>query len=224
MKQSDADKRCICCGSADILYLSAANLRRCGFCGYMGQVKIEPFDYGAEYVAKGYAAAPVLEMSWLRLSILHPFVKKGRVLDFGYGDGEFVRQANRAGYEAYGFDTHNDNLNCPTVGDCSGKWDAVTMFDSIEHVADLKTAFDRLDSDVFVITTPHPGDNPPEGEILSWRHYKPNEHLHYFTPAALSWFFRSRGYRLMHFDNTEDMIRKNPGKDPNVVTYVFRRG
>lgn len=199
-----------------------SGLLHCQNCGHLWQETVEPMKYGAEYVA-GYAGRPTVELSWVRLAFLWLYKKSGRILDIGYGDGEFIRQASRAGFFTMGYDAHGDDIGVPVVKELQlGVFDIVTMFDSFEHMADLNEPFKAAPS-MFVVTVPWLPEGVTDESIKSWRHYKPNEHLHYFTEKSLRAVFSRHGYGMETRLNIEDIIRKNPQSSPNTMTFIFRK-
>ncbi len=214
---------CPCCYSENVVTWRKANVYRCKNCGHAWQKKIKPFGYGGEY-ASAYDTRPAVEMSWVRLSHLWKFSRGSKVLDIGYGNGEFIRQARRAGYDAYGFDTHSE----PTEGvravkDISGQWDVVTFFDSWEHIKDLRF-INEIQSRLFVITIPNLPPLIDEKGLQLWKHYKPNEHLHYFTKASAFAFFLNNGYVVIDVSDIEDVIRTPSGHFANTLTFTIKRG
>jgi hypothetical protein len=211
---------CRCCDSQNTYKIHELNLIRCQSCGYAWQTDIQPFIYNSEYV-DSYKKTPTLEMSYIRLTVLHKYVKSGRIIDIGYGDGEFIRQSIARGYEAYGYDVNN-TVNVPKVNNISGQWDAVTMFDSLEHVEDIEELIEKIYSRYIIITIPHFCPSIQDGEISTWRHYKPNEHLHYFSKKALILFMQKNGYNVLEAYEHEDLIRKSNYKHPNTMTFVFK--
>lgn len=212
---------CHCCKqSTNIVNLHDIELYRCHSCGYAWQYNIKPFNYDYKYV-DGYKKTPALEMSYVRLTVLHKHVKQGRILDVGYGDGEFIRQAISRGYEAYGYDVNNV-VNVPKVTNITGNWDAVTFFDSLEHIYDIQGFIEKIYSRYIIITIPNFCHSILDGEISSWKHYKPNEHLHYFSKKALILFMQNNGYNVIDAHEYEDLIRRANSKHPNTMTFVFR--
>ncbi len=132
--------------------------------------------------------------------------EQASVLDFGYGNGAFLKRMSAAGFTTYGIDVHGVDYGIldwkvgidsnPTV---------VTAFDSIEHVPNFEFFF-SLRPHVFVISTPYRpvwfGRN-----YSKWKHYKPGEHLHYFSLRSLTLLFARHGYCLSSVGTPEDIIR-----------------
>ncbi len=217
--------KCQCCHSEQIECQQIVGLKVCKDCGYRWQVEIKPFKYDQQYLEFGYSDAPLVAMAWIRLSFVFKYMQNfGKLLDVGCGFGNFVRAARHASFDAYGFDVHqiDTGSSAPRVDSFYGKWDAVTLFDSFEHFEDFEKVF-AIDTKWFFITVPHLDESMSVSEIKNWKHYKPDEHLHYFTVKAMHSLFRKNGYMLMEAVNLEDVIRK-PARNGqfNTMTYAFR--
>lgn len=210
---------CNCCQSTQGETWGKLNVWRCSVCGYIAQISIQPVVYGKEYL-RTYEGRPTVQMSWVRLGYIYRFLQSGTILDIGYGDGEFIRQARYAKYAAFGYDTHQDDLGVPTAN-MAGNWDAITMFDSWEHMPDLTAPLASKAKYVF-LTVPHLETSATPEWLESWRHFKPNEHIHYFTRAAIHFWWNRHGYEVIDACPVEDVIRKGP-ESPNTMTYTIRR-
>lgn len=213
---------CPCCLSQEWSRWPLSGLLHCHSCGHLWQYRPAPIEYGKKYL-ETYKGRPTLELSWVRLAFLYIYKKDGRILDIGYGDGEFIRQGSRAGFTVLGYDAHMDEIGVPVVKSLEpGVFDIVTMFDSFEHMPDLNEPF-KVAPSLFVVTVPWLPEGVMDENIRTWRHYKPNEHLHYFTEKSLRAVFSRHGYGMETREPIEDLIRKNPQASPNTMTFVFRR-
>jgi hypothetical protein len=217
---------CIICNSENVETWPTSQLSKCAKCGHIWQTAVDKtIEYGAAYVERGYTgrAVPSLEMAYVRLATLYRFMRSGRVLDVGYGDGEFVRQANKRGLTAFGYDIHADEVaGVPIIDALAGDFDAVTLFDSLEHFQYLTHLF-TVRPRFFVVTIPHTPADITDDKIIYWRHYKPNEHLHYFSTNSICALFARFGYTRLENYPIEDIIRKNPEQEVNTMTYIFKR-
>lgn len=214
--------RCPVCDRSVFVSWPKSGLYSCLVCTHLWQPHYEPFDYGDKYVA-GYADKPTRDMAFLRLGFLSAFhAQGGKLLDVGAGDGAFVRAALQAGFDAHAQDIAPRSDDLPRVTALDGEFDVVTCFDSLEHFPDLLQIF-RAKAAVYVVTIPHRPQDLTDDNAKEWRHYKPDEHLHYFSKESLGLFFHRAGYRLAAHASVEDAIRKGLTV-PNTMTYVFRRG
>lgn len=197
------------------------DLARCRTCGHVYQRDTTAVvRYDAEYL-KTYETYPRLAMTCLRLGYLKAHLETGRLLDVGHGAGDFVRMARDAGFDAFGHDIHGVDVGIresPLVGDET--WDVVTFFDSLEHFEDLAPVR-SLARRARLILVSLPQTPPSFPDDRTWKHYKPGEHLHYFSLESLATLFN--GHRLERISNVEDAIRRGPGGRPNIRTASFRR-
>jgi hypothetical protein len=195
------------------------DLRGCRACGHIFQYPpIVTARYDAQYVGR-YDAYPTEGISLLRLAFLEGYVRGGRLLDVGYGNGAFIRVAEAAGFAAFGYDVHGEDYGIAEIdihADAS-EWDVVTFFDSLEHFADLQPVRALFERTRFVMVSvpQRPPDFPGD---RAWRHYRPGEHLHYFSEASLQ---RLVARPLLAASNVEDIIRRPAQGRPNILTCLF---
>ncbi|KWV91368.1 bifunctional 2-polyprenyl-6-hydroxyphenol methylase/3-demethylubiquinol 3-O-methyltransferase UbiG [Erythrobacter sp. YT30] len=133
-----------------------------------------------------------------------------RVLDVGCFDGFFVRKLKDHGIEAYGIDFNRkaiadgaerfsleDRLSTKTTQEIlaeGGRFDAVTMFEVIEHLEDFQQVLKDCKSllkpgGLFIISAPN--------NDMSWRpplDYPPH-HLSRFSPKSLDKLVQKHGLR-----------------------------
>lgn len=175
-------------------------------------------DYGAGYL-KTYDQYPTDTISHLRLGFLKAFVGKGSLLDIGYGKGDFVRAAIRGGFDAFGSDVHGVPCGVREVDLATDEreWDVVTFFDSLEHFPDFAMVCNPLSRAKYaLISLPStPADFPMN---RNWRHYKPGEHLHYFSVPSLCHLV---GKKLLCTSNLEDTVRGSLNNSQNILTVIF---
>lgn len=198
----------ICC-SADLLYHNN-NLTLCQNCQHIFQSDLCVTQvYNASY-AHQYDTLPHQELSSIRWNFLQDLLclpKGSKILDIGYGNGSFLRYARQQGMEIYGIDLHNENFDIPNIQfNTNIEFDLVCFFDSLEHFDEfskplsLKTKNVILsipDTISFILQTP-----------TIWRHYKPGEHLHYFSRKSLDLIMNRWGltYKISQ-DHPEDILR-----------------
>ena len=142
--------------------------------------------YDAAY-ARQYDTRPVKAMSEVRWHFIQTYLNLpmgSRVLDVGYGNGAFLKHAHTAGMKIHGIDIHSENFGIPHVGfDTPLVFDLICFFDSLEHFPDFSPIF-KLRSRNIIVSIP----NTPSFVLSrpqAWRHFKPGEHLHYFSHKSL---------------------------------------
>lgn len=203
---------------------SVPGLHRCRDCDHIFQRPLAvTASYNYQYVKQRYEAYATTDlMSHLRLGFMramHP--KPGRLLDVGYGNGSFLKLAAKAKYDTFGNDVHGCGEQFGVRDAClnGDTWDVITFFDSLEHFPDLTLPRQVCKQAVLVIVS-IPCRPEDEREILSWKHYRPGEHLHYFSPQSLSVFME--GKQPLACLDLEDTIRGDRCGQWNILTSAWK--
>jgi 2-polyprenyl-3-methyl-5-hydroxy-6-metoxy-1,4-benzoquinol methylase len=138
-----------------------------------------------------------------------------RLLDFGCGHGEFVAAARALGIDAVGIDFAPDRARHGAVtmysspealhaaGADQPPFDAVTLFEVLEHLADPRGTLESLaplmrPGAVLVLETP---DTTGITDLRSYSDYlaiAPLGHINGFTPATLRQIAERAGFRAVH--------------------------
>lgn len=149
-------------------------------------------------------AAQICEVRWDWISELNPKV----VLDYGCGVGWF-RAYRPLGVEVDSYDVGN----YPQTGLTLRVYDVVCFYDVLEHIPDFSAIEPilRLANNI-VVSLPI-----KTGDLTEWAHFKPGEHLHYFTHETLLALMNRYGFRLFKHGTPECPPRKD------ISSYVFAR-
>lgn len=123
----------------------------------------------------------------------------GRVLDIGAGDGAFVRAAGFAGFDAYGFDIIPSAAkalsDAKVYAEDPSDFDAVTLWDVIEHMDMPETRLKAIRKHAHVFVSLPIFDDLTR--IRESKHYRPGEHLYYWTEQGFINYMAGRGFRLV---------------------------
>ncbi|MES2854776.1 MAG: class I SAM-dependent methyltransferase, partial [Bdellovibrionota bacterium] len=155
-------------------------------------------DYESEFPAHYESFRSRITKSEFKLG------RKGRLLDIGCALGHCGKAAQDLGWETYVTDAStfavnhaaekHDLKSFVTSGDHipvkTDAFDCVTLFDVIEHVNDPKLLLTEiartLNKDGMLhLSTPNVSSMSAKLMGRHWYHYKPGEHLLYFSPATL---------------------------------------
>jgi len=90
----------------------------------------------------------------------------------------------------------------------------ITFWDTIEHVPNAREYLAAC-RDVVCISLPV--FDQLEGVEKS-KHYKPNEHLYYFTPWGLIGWMAAHGFRLLEYNRNETTAGRE-----NIGAFAFQR-
>lgn len=214
--------RCPVCKTSAIV--EEPVLSSCSVCKHIWQTGLDiKTVYDAQYIRTRYDSYPTTEvMSHVRLGFLKAFAKKGRLLDVGYGNGSFLKLAARGGFDVFGNDIHGVDYgirDIPLEEAVDSVWDVVTFFDSLEHFADLDLPrVLTTQARVVIISIPCRPDSFPAHK--EWKHYRPGEHLHYFSRYSLELLVGKHAVACR--SDVEDIIRgKLPDGGQNILTVAF---
>jgi len=193
--------------------------------GVIHQLNPKPIEYTSEYVDT-YRSEQYQKDSRRLQRIRLDFVidqfemvrerKPFTILDAGFGDGSFLRTAMTEIPTCYGLDVTGENVpeGCGTVNDYRYTFDAVCFWDVFEHIEDL-SFIKNLPASMVFMSMPDVSDK----DFETWKHRKPNEHLHHFTPFSLISLMLSYGWSCVSYNHDEDEIRK--GEPKNIMSLAF---
>lgn len=140
------------------------------------------------------------------------------VLDIGAGTGAFIRAAMPFGFYVRGFEVMpRAVMHLKVAGlyeTAVENFDAVTMWDVLEHMVTPGDWLRRVRSWLFVSLPVFKSLS----NIRASRHYRPGEHLYYFTPDGLVDWLRLYGFKLIARSNHEI----EAGRD-SIGAFAFRR-
>jgi hypothetical protein len=213
-------------------------LFRCPKCDHIFQhPPVISCAYGKAYTAAradAYETTPLL--SHLRLgfvlgvfgdssrpfpTVASPGVVEDYLLDVGYGNGSFLKLAAKCGFNVCGKEVHGVDYGIREAKFTEAEWDLVTFFDSLEHFADLNEVRKMNAKRVVVSVPARPASFPAD---LNWKHYRPGEHLHYFSKSSLEEFFGPFDLELLHVSYFEDIVRgKLSHGEANILTCAFQK-
>ena len=134
------------------------------------------------------------------------------VVDVGIGGGRFVEAIDGFGYD----------INQDAVGWLGGEGRyrepsacALTFWDSLEHIPAPDRAVDAARDWVFVSMPIYSGVS----DVLSSKHYKPGEHIWYWTRDGLIRWFHRLGFFCVEVNSVENELGRE-----GILSFAFRRG
>ena len=140
----------------------------------------------------------------------------GPVVDVGIGGGKFV---TAMGAEGYGYDVNANAINWLMENNrfydpYASYVDCITCWDSLEHIPDPEALISKVRGWVFVSL---PIFNNPN-TITSSKHYRPGEHIWYWSDIGLVKWFKELGFVNVEKNEMETELGREA-----ISTYVFRR-
>jgi len=154
----------------------------------------------------------------LRVNLVNEYIgKEGWLLDFGCGCGTFIKQR---GDNTFGYDValetcmwlRENKLEFDPI--CSTFIDNICFWDSLEHVNEPDSILNQILNYAFISMPVY-----KNGEsVLKSKHYKPNEHIYYFTIEGLIRFMEMKHFTCVKHLDLEGQIGRE-----EIETFVFRR-
>lgn len=195
--------------------------------GVVEQIERKPFDYSSSYI-HAYDKLECKKMSQLRFNNIVNSIGyiPHSTLDYGYGNGAFLKYALDQDVKCYGYDVTGEPLpkGCEPTIEGLEYVECICLYDSLEHTDDIQVTINNLPKHKYIIiTVPCLRQDYNEEWFSKWRHAKPNEHLFHFTPSALINFMFDNNYAIVSLNHCEDAIRKPTDEHPNITTGVFRK-
>jgi predicted SAM-dependent methyltransferase len=147
----------------------------------------------------------------LRMAPLVSTIRKyatddSKILDWGCGDGSFIRLLRHFGWHCFGIDAYNKELNDPQISSTTiekadfpnGYFDIITCFHVLEHLAvpltSVKHALMLLKiGGLIIIEVPNLDSIGFRMFKRKWQPLEIPTHLNHFTPATLQKVFESAG-------------------------------
>ena len=197
--------------------------------GIIHQRDPQPIDYNEEYIDT-YRTPEYEEnsrlLSAIRLAFVTGAIGKNPVsiMDVGYGVGDFLKMCKNVVMERKGFDVTGVPVpeGCRQSEIISDYAEVVTMWDVLEHFPSLNEV-ESLKCKYIAISLPWCHKDKGLEWFESWKHRKPNEHLHHFNASSLITFMNGKGYKLLSVSNLEDKIRRPTTGEPNILSTVFEK-
>lgn len=137
-----------------------------------------------------------------------------QMVDIGIGGGSFMDAADCHGWDINPRAQHwlreHERLIDPRVQ----RVRAATFWDSIEHIRDPSIILANVERWAFVSTPTYASANAARGS----KHFKPGEHLWYFTERGIVRFMHEHGFRLRE----SNLMESDIGRD-GIGSFAFER-
>jgi hypothetical protein len=186
----------------------------------MGWYPVTEAPYDEAYFAK-YARYAETEMgrriTAARVDLVNRHAGPGAsVCDVGIGCGDFVQ----ARPNTFGSDCNPAGVSWLLergllVDPTRETFDALTFWDSIEHIPDPSPLLTNAREWVFVSLPVVPNDGPP---AASWKHYREDEHCWYWTLSGFLRWMMEHGFVCKERNTVETDLGRE-----DVHSFAFRR-
>lgn len=175
--------------------------------------------YDEAYRAKceGYEGSEIAQrINAGRIAIVQRHYGDGMVLDVGVGSGEFIK--NRP--NTVGYDVNPAAMDwLKSVGkwvSSPDMWPAYTFFDVLEHVPTPESYFAGMKSGAYLFTS-----LPIFRDLMKIRaskHYRPGEHLYYFSEDGFVRWMAWHGFTLLETDDFETRAGRE-----SILSFAFQK-
>ena len=188
----------------------------------MGYLPIkQSFDYEDSYLAKyiGYEEdGSAQRLSQARLDFVRRFLPDDEpLLDIGIGAGTFVwiRGGRTYGYDINAWGQAWLVERSLWRNPFAAHFPNASFWDSLEHT-ERPDLYLKVIPNLIFISMPIYHDLT---EVLGSKHFKPNEHLYYFTKEGLIQFFDHYGFNCLAVDDLESSKFRREG----ILSFAFQR-
>lgn len=143
------------------------------------------------------------------------YIGDAPVIDVGVGCGTFIKvRRNTLGYDVGKPSLAWLNANDLWFDVWKDKCLHATFWDSLEHICHLEKLLANIQHFVFMSM---PIFSDYESAISS-RHFRPDEHWHYFTAWGFVKFMQEQGFQLLEYN----LMEQEFGRE-DIGTFVFKR-
>jgi 2-polyprenyl-3-methyl-5-hydroxy-6-metoxy-1,4-benzoquinol methylase len=160
-----------------------------------------------------------------RIDLAEQYCKYTNILDIGCGTGHFIRMYhNVVQCFVYGYDIlqetvkwlKDNNMYIDPFNAIPDHICGITMFDVIEHLPDPSIILEKIRKNAYtIISVPiiRSLDN-----VKQWKHYRPKEHLHYWTREGFIKYMMNNGFECLE----ESDYETRAGRE-DIMTFVFQK-
>lgn len=180
---------------------------------------VKDFVYDEDYYNKyeKYANTPMgKQILEARLNILKNYKN---IVDVGIGNGDLIdHKLNAKGFDVNSVAVKKLKSNNQWINVYEEKldnFDAVCFFDSFEHIEYPSIILNRIVKSKVVITIPIFYDY---NYIFKSRHYRPDEHYHYFTFKGLLDYMDNLGFNCIYISDIEIQLGRH-----DIYTFIFKK-
>lgn len=173
-------------------------------------------DYFAHYQKLDNTKMGAL-LTRARLELVGKYCKPIDTVDIGIGGGRYVQESGGWGYDvcadAVTWLRDNGYYRNP-YSDVMGDVKAITCWDSLEHIPDPRALLAEVREWLFV-SLPVFED---ADDVLSSKHYKPGEHLWYFSSTGFINWCAEQGFECVEMNRVESDLGRE-----GIMSFAFKR-
>ena len=175
-----------------------------------------PMDYSGPYFEKYKALddTPMGEaLTRARVEMVARHCQSG-VVDIGIGGGRFVTEADCWGYDVNAEAVAWLKARNRYFDIYANATEAICCWDSLEHIPEPEQLLAQVGEWVFVSMPIYLN----QWDCLRSKHYKPGEHLWYWTQSGLIAWFARQGFGCVEVNEKESELGRE-----GITSFAFRR-
>lgn len=178
-----------------------------------------PMEYSGEYFANYQKLdnTPMgCALTRARLELVGKYVAPNTTLDIGIGGGRYVQESGGQGYDV----SREAQRWLMDVGrwtdpyGCRRLISAVTCWDSLEHIPEPEKLLEKVREWLFVSMPIYEN----MADCLASKHFKPREHIHYFTFSGFVNWCEAQGFELQEANHAESELGRE-----GITSFAFKR-
>jgi len=179
---------------------------------------VTDFVYDKSYIDKykTYAITPMgNKILKARLDILKQYTN---LLDIGIGSGNLIKNKPNS----KGFDVNpeaikelkTNNMWCNIYKDNLDEFDAISFFDSFEHIEFPELILNRITNQHIIIAIPIFKNFE---DLINSKHFRKDEHFHYFTLFGFLYYMEELGFYCKEILDIEIKLGRE-----SIYTFIFK--
>lgn len=174
--------------------------------------------YDKEYFSKYFTYEDTdigRKLNQARIDLVEKYTHSDEVLDIGIGSGQFVREADCYGTDInpYAIEYLRSLEKYAEIGE-GNEWEWVTMWDVLEHLPCPNDILKYVQKGVILSMPIYDSKD----HVLRSKHFRPNEHIWYFTIQGLIYIMGLAGFKCLEFNRVESDIGRE-----DIGSFVFVR-
>jgi hypothetical protein len=178
-----------------------------------------PMEYSGEYFANYQKLddTPMgAALTRARVELVGKYVAPNTTLDIGIGGGRYVCASGGQGYDVSS-EARKWLMDAGRWTDpygCRRMISAVTCWDSLEHIPEPEKLLEKVREWLFV-SMPIYDDLD---SVYQSKHFKPGEHLHYWTLSGFVTWCEAQGFELQELNHAESELGRE-----GITSFAFKR-
>jgi hypothetical protein len=188
----------------------------CDELGY-GWHSAPPMEYSGEYFAhyQKLDNTPMgAALTKARLQLVGKFTDASLGVDIGIGGGRYVEESCGRGYDVSGEAVEWLKRLYYYADPYAVPVHSITCWDSLEHIPEPEKLLAQV-TDWFFVSLPTFDD---ARQALKSKHFKPTEHLWYFSIPGLIRWAEAQGFQVMEVNHAETELGRE-----GITSFAFKR-